>query len=60
MFLKPLSLILALLIVPTSLLAGLNTAARAETVGSVTGLPIPRYVTLQAEEVNVRTGPGVR
>ncbi len=60
MFLKPLSLIIGLLILPTLLLAGQNSAVRAETVGSVTGLPIPRYVTLQAEEVNVRTGPGVR
>jgi SH3-like domain-containing protein len=24
------------------------------------GLPIPRYVTLRSEEVNLRTGPGVR
>lgn len=30
------------------------------SVGSETGLPIPRYVTLRAREVNVRTGPGVR
>ncbi len=25
-----------------------------------TGLPVPRYVSLRAGEVNVRTGPGVR
>jgi SH3-like domain-containing protein len=24
------------------------------------GLPVPRYVSLRSEEVNVRTGPGVR
>ena len=30
------------------------------SVGSETGLPIPRFVTLRAREVNVRTGPGVR
>jgi SH3-like domain-containing protein len=33
------------------------------TAGSViaqTGLPVPRFVTLRADEVNVRTGPGVR
>ena len=60
MFLKPLSLILTLLTVSVSLLTGPTTVARTETVGSVTGLPIPRYVTLQAEKVNVRTGPGVR
>jgi SH3-like domain-containing protein len=34
--------------------------ARAATVGTETGLPIPRYVTLRAREVNVRAGPGVR
>lgn len=54
------SLIAALLILPTSLLVALHAPARAETVGSVTGLPVPRYVTLRADEVNVRTGPGVR
>lgn len=30
------------------------------SVGGETGLPIPRFVTLRAREVNVRTGPGVR
>ena len=34
--------------------------AIAATVGTETGLPIPRYVTLRAKEVNVRAGPGVR
>jgi SH3-like domain-containing protein len=29
-------------------------------VGTETGLPIPRFVTLRAREVNARTGPGVR
>lgn len=28
--------------------------------GTVTGLPLPRYVSVRADEVNVRTGPGVR
>jgi SH3-like domain-containing protein len=32
----------------------------AETIGTVTGLPIPRYVTLRSSEVNVRAGPGSR
>jgi SH3-like domain-containing protein len=27
---------------------------------SVTGLPLPRFVSLRASEVNLRTGPGVR
>ena len=34
--------------------------APAATVGTETGLPIPRYVTLRAKEVNVRAGPGAR
>lgn len=31
---------------------------RAQTKG--TGLPLPRYVSLRAAEVNLRTGPGVQ
>ena len=34
------------------------TAGGAPT--SVTGLPVPRYVSLRSDEVNLRTGPGVR
>lgn len=49
-----------LLVLPATLLLALSRPVAAETVGSVTGLPIPRYVTLRADEVNVRTGPGVR
>ncbi len=37
---------------------GTNSPVR--TVGTETGLPVPRYVTLRAREVNARTGPGVR
>jgi len=33
-------------------------AALAQTARE--GLPIPRFVTLRSEEVNLRTGPGVR
>lgn len=33
--------------------------ALADT-GQVTGLPVPRFVSLRSAEVNVRTGPGVR
>jgi len=33
-------------------------AATAETLGSATSLPIPRYVSLRSSEVNLRTGPG--
>ncbi|MBO6518719.1 MAG: hypothetical protein JJ900_11835 [Rhodospirillales bacterium] len=32
--------------------------SRAQTQG--TGLPLPRYVSLRAAEVNLRTGPGVQ
>ncbi len=28
--------------------------------GGVTGLPLPRFVSLRADEVNLRTGPGIR
>jgi len=37
-----------------AMLAGPSLASAA------TGLPLPRYVSLRASEVNVRTGPGVR
>jgi len=37
-----------------TMLVGPDLAAAA------TGLPLPRYVSLRASEVNVRTGPGVR
>ena len=36
------------------LLCGTASAATS------TGLPVPRFVTLKADEVNVRTGPGTR
>lgn len=50
---------LALLALPA--IAGpLASPAAAGSVGTETGLPIPRYVTLRAREVNVRAGPGVR
>jgi SH3-like domain-containing protein len=32
----------------------------AETVGSVTKLPLPRWASLRADEVNLRVGPGMR
>ncbi len=34
------------------------TVPAAEGVGSVTNLPLPRFVSLRANEVNLRTGPG--
>lgn len=35
-------------------------AAREKNPTQVTGLPVPRFVTLRSGEVNVRAGPGVR
>ncbi len=32
----------------------------APTKGSVTGLPLPRFASLKTDEVNFRSGPGVR
>ena len=37
-----------------------TTAVAAEGVGNATGLPIPRFVSLASDAVNVRTGPGTR
>jgi SH3-like domain-containing protein len=34
------------------------TAAAEGQVGSKTGLPIPRFVSLRSDEVNLRAGPG--
>ena len=34
-------------------------AKPAETKGSVTGLPLPRWAALRADEVNLRLGPGM-
>jgi len=37
------------------------TAARAASPGGETsGLPLPRFVSLKSDEVNLRSGPGVR
>ena len=42
-----------------AILAGLVTApVLAQSVGSETSLPIPRFVSLRSNEVNLRTGPG--
>ncbi|HKY93699.1 MAG TPA: SH3 domain-containing protein [Kiloniellales bacterium] len=38
-----------------------QSAAPDETGhGGVTGLPVPRFVSLRSDEVNMRTGPGIR
>jgi SH3-like domain-containing protein len=39
---------------------GAATGNPAETVGSVTKLPLPRWASLRADEVNLRVGPGMR
>ena len=39
------------------ILAVASGAAQADAVGSASGLPIPRFVSLKADKVAVRTGP---
>jgi SH3-like domain-containing protein len=34
-----------------------GAGARAEQMGSATGLPVPRYVSLKSDRVNLREGP---
>lgn len=61
--LAPLLLALVLLVAaaPATTLAQSGEGRSASTsIGTETGLPIPRFVTLRAREVNARTGPGVR
>ena len=42
-----------------TVLAGFDTAnAQATQTGTVTGLPLPRFVTVKSAETNVRVGPG--
>jgi SH3-like domain-containing protein len=40
--------------------AVVEPARPAETKGTVTGLPLPRWAALRADEVNLRVGPGMR
>lgn len=47
------SFLFALLLAPVSAIA-------ADEKGSATGLPLPRFVSLKSDEVNLRTGPGTR
>ena len=44
----------------TALLAAVAQAepSAGQSVGSATGLPLPRFVSLKADEVNARVGPG--
>jgi SH3-like domain-containing protein len=39
------------------LLLSANSAALAQQVGNVTGLPLPRYASLKTDRVNLREGP---
>ena len=41
------------------LLAGFAPSSRAAERGSVTNLPLPRYVSIKSAEVNVRRGPSL-
>jgi len=41
-------------------LCGAALGLGAAVVLAQTGLPLPRFVSLRADEVNVRTGPGIR
>ncbi|HFQ14828.1 MAG TPA: hypothetical protein ENK41_00615, partial [Rhodobacteraceae bacterium] len=35
------------------------TAQPGDTLGAVTGMPVPRFVSLKADEANVRRGPSL-
>ena len=35
-----------------------SVAVHAEQMGTVTGLPLPRYASLKTDRVNLREGPG--
>ena len=55
-----LSLFIALFLIALGLATASVLPLSAVTLGKQTGLPVPRYVSLSAQEVNVRTGPGGR
>ena len=48
---------LAAAVAALSLCVAAPAWAANETAGSASGLPIPRFVSLKAEKVNVRAGP---
>lgn len=41
-----------------ALLIFLEASVQAAEIGSSSGLPLPRYVSLKSDEVNLRSGPG--
>ena len=47
----------AIRILSVVLAATVLAPARADTTGSVSGLPLPRYVSLKADKVNMHIGP---
>jgi len=51
---------LALLLMLAPALLAQSAAPDEGRQGGVTGLPVPRFVSLRADEVNLRTGPGIR
>ena len=53
-------LLLGLTSAPGTAVAQSDIAPAARAQGNVSGLPLPRFVSLRAALVNLRTGPGVR
>ena len=52
--------VLQVLLVMGLVMAGLGSPAQADDLrGPVTNLPIPRFVSLKADEANVRRGPSL-
>ena len=45
---------------PTPAPAPPPPAERGPTIGSISGLPLPRFAALRSDEVNMRSGPGTR
>jgi SH3-like domain-containing protein len=58
-FVRALAMTLAVMMSSPAWLATTAVSAQAagETAGSVTGLPVPRYVSLKNDRVNLREGP---
>ncbi|CAA6604447.1 conserved exported hypothetical protein [Rhodospirillaceae bacterium LM-1] len=50
--------LLFIVLLALAVMAGISVPVLAQQ--SASGLPLPRFVSLRAEEVNLRTGPGVR
>lgn len=53
-------LILILCLACATLATATESSPKKETVGSVTGLTLPRFASLKNSQVNIRTGPGKR